>query len=92
MFYVYVLQSKKDGKLYTGFTEDLKRRLKEHEKGEVRATKYRAPFELMYYEACHNKYDALRKEKYMKSTYGSRYLRNRLKAYFAKYSTGRGEE
>jgi putative endonuclease len=92
MFYVYVLRSEKDGKLYTGFTDDLKRRLKEHDNGDVRATKYRRPLELLYYEACQSKYDGLKREKYLKSSYGSRYLRNRLEGYFAEYSTGRGEE
>jgi putative endonuclease len=92
MFYVYVLWSEKDGKLYTGFTDDLRRRLQEHDKGGVRSTKYRRPLELVYYEACQCKYDALIREKYLKSSYGSRYLKNRLKGHFAEYSTGRGEE
>jgi putative endonuclease len=92
MFYVYVLRSEKDCKLYTGFTDDLNRRLKEHDRGEVRATKYRRPLELLYYEACQSEYDALNREKYLKSTYGGRYLKNRLKGSFAGNSTGRGEE
>ncbi|MDP3646342.1 MAG: GIY-YIG nuclease family protein, partial [bacterium] len=51
MFYVYVIRSLKDRKSYIGSTTDLKRRMKEHSDGEVRSTKPRRPFELMYYEA-----------------------------------------
>lgn len=51
MFYVYVLKSLKDGKLYIGSTSDLRRRLSEHNNGKVPSTKNRAPFELRYYEA-----------------------------------------
>jgi putative endonuclease len=81
MFYVYVLKSMKDRKFYTGFTADLRKRLDLHNKGQVPGTKYRLPLELIYYEACQNKYDALRREKYLKSAYGGRYLKNRLKDY-----------
>lgn len=52
MYYVYVLLSLKDGKWYTGYTNDLKRRFKEHNKGLVFATTKRRPFVLIYYEAC----------------------------------------
>ena len=79
MYYVYVLRSLKDGKFYTGLTTNLKRRLAEHNEGITKSTKYRKPFELMYYEACRNYKDAIRREKYLKTTYGKRYLRNRLK-------------
>ena len=79
MFYVYVLRSKIDGMLYTGFTGDLKTRLTAHNAGKVESTRTRAPFELLYYEACRNQNDALHREQYLKTTYGHRYLRNRLK-------------
>jgi len=82
MYYVYVLRSHKDGKLYTGFTKDLRRRIEQHNRGQGIVTKGRAPFELVYYEACINKYDAIRREKYLKSGYGKRYLKNRLRNYF----------
>ena len=51
MFYVYVLKSEKDGKLYIGQTSDLRRRIKEHNSGQTRSTKSRIPFQLIYYEA-----------------------------------------
>ena len=83
MHYVYVLRSKKDGLLYTGSTGDLKKRLDEHNKGYEPGTKHRIPFELAYYEACQSKYDALRREKYLKTTYGKRYIKSRLRDYLA---------
>ncbi len=81
MFYVYVIRSQKDSKLYTGFTSDLRKRFKEHNNNEVLSTKGRGPFELIYYEACINEQDAKAREKYLKSGWGKRYLKNRLKRF-----------
>ena len=92
MHYVYVLRSLKDGGWYSGSTGDLKKRLEEHNKGYEPGTRDRKPFELAYYEACQSKYDAVRREKYLKTTYGKRYLKNRLKDYLASDSTGRGKK
>jgi len=92
MFYVYVLRSLKDGLLYTGCSGDLKKRLDEHNKGYVEATKNRYPFEMIYYEACMSKYDAYRREKYLKTNYGRRYIKSRLRDYFNNYSTGQGQK
>ena len=83
MWYVYVLQSQRDGRRYTGFTGDVRKRFMEHQRGEVRATKGRGPYTLIYYEACFDKYDALAREKYLKSGMGKRYLNNRLKRFLA---------
>ncbi|MBU4444097.1 MAG: GIY-YIG nuclease family protein [Candidatus Marinimicrobia bacterium] len=83
MYYVYVIRSEKDLKLYIGFTRYLKKRIIEHNSGKVESTKRRAPFELVYYEACRNQYDAIQREKYLKTTYGHRYLYNRLKNDFS---------
>ena len=80
MHYTYLLQSKKDHKLYTGYTVDLPRRLKQHNEGKVLSTKSRLPLELVYYEACINEADAKAREKYLKSGMGKRYLKNRLKS------------
>ena len=82
MFYVYVLKSLSDDGLYIGCTKDLKARINEHSSGSVGSTKNRLPIELIYYEACLNRSDAFRREKYLKTTYGRRYLKNRLKGYF----------
>lgn len=83
-YYVYVLLSLKDNNFYTGFTSNLEIRLYEHNDGKVVATKYRRPLELIYFEGCRNKDDAIYREKYLKTTYGKRYLRNRLKSYLKK--------
>ena len=79
MYYTYVLQSKKDNKFYTGWTQDLKNRLKEHNNGKVDSTKWRIPLELIYYEACLNEDDARQRERYLKSGIGKRYLKHRLR-------------
>ena len=82
MHYVYVLRSKLDLGFYIGCTKDLKNRVEAHNSGKVESTQKRLPFELVYYEACVNDKDAFRREKYLKTTYGRRYLKNRLRAYF----------
>ena len=79
MFYVYVLKSTKDKQFYVGYTNDLEQRILAHEAGKVYSTRRRRPIELIYYEACRQNRDALRREKYLKTTYGKRYIRNRLK-------------
>ena len=83
MVYVYLLQSEKDRKWYTGCTNDLKKRFAEHNQGAVYSTKNRGPFILIYYEACLNKSDAFTREKYLKSGLGKRYLKNRLKRFLS---------
>ena len=80
-YYVYVLQSEKDGNWYTGYTSDLKKRLQEHNKGYNFSTKNRRPRKLIYYEASLNENDAKARERYLKSGMGKRYLRNRLKLF-----------
>lgn len=78
-YFVYILLSKIDNKFYTGYTSNLNERIKEHNAGKVKSTKYRVPLDLVYYEVCLNQEDALHREKYLKSTYGKRYIINRLK-------------
>ena len=81
MYYTYVLYSKKDGNFYTGFTQDLKQRFEQHNKGKVESTKDRRPLELVYYEACLNRSDATHREKYLKTYHGKAYIKRRLKSY-----------
>jgi putative endonuclease len=81
MFYTYVLHSKKDGKFYTGYTQDLKLRVEQHDKGQVDSTKDRRPLKLIYYEACLNRSDATHRERYLKTYHGKAYIRKRLKSY-----------
>ncbi|MCZ7613827.1 MAG: GIY-YIG nuclease family protein [Ignavibacteriaceae bacterium] len=80
-YIIYILQSKLDNKFYVGFTNNLKKRLIEHNSGKVKSTKSRRPLDLVYAEVCYNKSDALHREKYLKSSYGKRFIRNRLKNY-----------
>ncbi len=68
MFYVYILKSKKDNKLYIGYTEDLKRRIAEHQKGRVENTSHRLPVELIYYESYRDIDDAKAREKSFKKS------------------------
>ncbi len=82
MFYTYVLKSTKDRNLYTGYTNDLKRRIKEHKSGFSTYTKYRGPYELVYYEACLNEFDAKAREIYLKPGRGKLFLKSRLKRHF----------
>lgn len=66
MFYVYLIQSKKDKSLYTGFAADLEDRFKKHNQRLVQSTKNKTPWELIYYEAYMSKKDALQREKQLK--------------------------
>ena len=83
-FYTYVLLSQKDKKFYTGFTKDINNRIKKHNNGLVESTKNRRPLKLIYCESCLNKEDAIHREKYLKTTYGRRYIKNRFKNYICK--------
>src|SRR3989344_4018472 len=62
MFYVYILQSLKNKRLYRGLVTDLRRRLAEHNSGNVTSTKIYRPWKLIYYEAFSSKIDARREE------------------------------
>lgn len=81
MIYTYVLKSLKDNRWYTGSTRNLKRRIKKHNNVEIQSTKNRKPFGIIYYEACLNEHDARTREKYLKTAWGTRYLKNRVKNY-----------
>lgn len=80
-FYVYILQSEKDKMFYTGYTSNLEERIVLHNKGQVQSTKNRIPLKLVYFEACINQQDATHREKYLKTSWGKRYLKERLKNY-----------
>jgi putative endonuclease len=79
--YVYVLGSQKDGERYIGYTNNLKRRLEEHKKGLSFSTSFRRPFKLIYFEGCLDEADAKRRERYLKTTQGRRFLGLRLIQY-----------
>lgn len=81
MFYTYVLESLKNGDLYVGYTGDLKKRLQEHNHGTNVSTKSYLPWKIIYYEACLEEEDATRRERYLKTSQGSRMLKLRLREY-----------
>ena len=79
MYYVYVLQSLKDKKLYYGMTTDLEKRVKQHNKGKVKSTRSRRPLKIIYFEEAENRKKARSKEKYFKSGFGRKYIKNKIK-------------
>ena len=82
MYYVYILKSVKDNKLYSGYTADLKKRLSYHNDGKVFSTKNRKPFKLIYYEAYLNQQDATSREKFFKTQWGRNYIKRVLNNYW----------
>lgn len=87
MYYTYVLHSAKDNKLYIGTTSNLRKRYQQHLNGEVFSTKGRLPLSLILYEAFIEQADAIRREKYFKTSPGKRTLRLMLRTYFTSKST-----
>ena len=79
MYFVYVLLSEKDKNFYIGFSEDVEQRLDEHNAGKNISTRNRRPFKLVYCEGHTSKSDALRREKYFKSSKGKTTLKQILK-------------
>ena len=69
--------------MYTGYTNNLRKRLREHNLGKSFYTKRDTPYSLIYYEACYNEDDARAREKYLKSGIGKRYIKNRLKRFLS---------
>ena len=89
-FYVYVLESSVDKERYIGYTNNLKRRIEEHKKGINFSTKFRLPFRLVYFEGCLDKKDAQRREKYLKTTQGRRFIGLRLLEHTRRKALGSG--
>ncbi|MBU4310234.1 GIY-YIG nuclease family protein [bacterium] len=83
MYYVYVLQSQKDHFLYVGCTNNIESRVCRHHAGLVPATKPRRPLKLIFYEAYLTKGDAIRRERYFKTSKGKTTLKIMLKDYFS---------
>ncbi|NQT74941.1 MAG: GIY-YIG nuclease family protein [Candidatus Omnitrophica bacterium] len=80
MFYVYVLKSKKNDKLYTGHTEDLERRIMEHNTKNDR-TKFscvNGPWELVFFETFGTRSEAMKYERFLKSGTGREYIKEKM--------------
>jgi len=78
-YWVYVLYSLKDHKMYIGFTINLKRRFQQHNEGKTKSTAKRRPFKLLFCEAYISKKDAMRRERYFKTDPGKKTLKLMLK-------------
>ena len=86
--YVYVLQSDLDNMFYTGITQNLMKRVGEHNSGISKATKTRVPLKLVYFEFCLHQKDAMKRERYLKTTWGKRYIKNRIANYLQETKQG----
>jgi len=80
VYYVYVIESIKDGKKYTGMTNDLNRRIVEHNRGKTStpSTRSRGPFKLMYSELTTDRAAARKREKFLKSGAGREFLKQHI--------------
>ena len=76
MFHAYILKSLKDNRYYYGHTENIEKRLNEHNRGKVKSTKSRRPFVLHYFESFGSKSEAAKRELFFKSIDGYVYLKN----------------
>lgn len=78
---VYVLRSVKDKKYYVGYSRNISQRIKGHNAGMVSSTKNRRPLKLVYCEIGLSQKDATIREKYLKTAWGKRYIKNRIRNY-----------
>ncbi len=79
MFYVYILKSTVDGRLYIGQTNNVVQRLERHNKGFVRATRNRKPLEVLIFKEFETRGDAMKMEKYLKSLKGGEEFKKVIK-------------
>lgn len=78
-YYVYILRSKVDGRLYKGHTEDLDQRLNQHNSGKTKSTKGFVPWDLVYHEKYETREEAIIREKYFKTGSGRAFLKKLIK-------------
>ncbi len=71
MFLVYILESLKDSTFYIGQTNNLTERLKRHNSGRVKSTKYKSPFRLVYFEEFSSRAEAMSRELEIKKKYNT---------------------
>ena len=84
MYYIYILLMK-DNNFYTGYSNNLKERITNHNLGKVDTTKNKRPLKLIHYEAYIEKFDAKRREKFLKSSDGKRFLKQQITIAYNKY-------
>ncbi len=78
MFTVYAIKSLQHNFIYVGITENLQERLRKHNNGYNKSTKKFTPFKLIYSEICLNGQAARKREKFLKSTSGKRFLKTKI--------------
>ena len=78
-YFVYVLKSDLDGRLYKGYTSRLEERIIEHNSGKTSSTKGYRPWRLVYHEIFEDEKDALVREKFLKSGFGREFLKEKLR-------------
>ncbi|MBP6931720.1 MAG: GIY-YIG nuclease family protein [Candidatus Pacebacteria bacterium] len=83
-YFVYILLSKKDHKLYVGCTRDYEERLKYHNQGKVPATRNRRPLEIIHLEKYEIKSEAFNRERFLKTLWSSRFKKKILNEYINK--------
>jgi len=74
MFYIYVIKSAK-GKMYTGHTNNIERRLEEHNSGLCKSTKIDNDWRLVYSEAFGSRGEAMKREKWLKTGVGRDFIK-----------------
>lgn len=77
--YVYVLRSLKDNRFYVGMSQDVDKRLKEHNTGKTKSTKGFRPWEIILIEEYPDRTTARKREKYLKTGYGKQWLKSKYK-------------
>jgi putative endonuclease len=75
MFTVYAVKSLNKNYIYVGLTNDIERRLNEHNSGNNKTTKPYRPFVLIYSEELNTRIEARKREKYLKSGIGKEFLK-----------------
>ena len=76
-YVIYAIKSSVDNRIYVGFTENLEKRIKEHNQGRTKSTKGFRPWFLIYNENVETRIEARKREKYLKSGCGKEFLKNK---------------
>ena len=90
-YFVYILQSKKNGSYYIGYAYCLEKRLKEHNGGLVKATKYKKPYILIYFEVYKNETEAKKREYYIKRQKSRKFIKELISKVERPDTSGRSQ-
>lgn len=77
MYFVYVIRSEKDGRFYVGPSENVEKRVEQHNKGMTFSTKGFRPWKLFFVESYNTKIEAREREKYLKSGIGKEMIKQK---------------